>query len=78
MGVLRFERRTSVLSGQRSNHLSYTPKRGFILTQAGQKERRTWGKADKSALAWVKQKETEKWSLGIFVIIPKTAKKVSN
>jgi hypothetical protein len=26
VGVLRIERRTSVLSGQRSNRLSYTPK----------------------------------------------------
>lgn len=31
VGVLRIERRTSVLSGQRSNRLSYTPEKGFIL-----------------------------------------------
>ncbi len=31
VGVLRFERRTSVLSGQRSNHLSYTPIVGLVL-----------------------------------------------
>lgn len=31
MGVLRIERRTSVLSGQRSNHLSYTPENDLII-----------------------------------------------
>lgn len=31
VGVLRIERRTSVLSGQRSNHLSYTPENDLII-----------------------------------------------